>query len=84
MLIAFLAAVKSGRPYVPIDISIPAQRVERIIATAGAALVLTPDEVAELLAGRRRPRSAAAAGRRRRIRFTSFSPRAAPVSQRAW
>ncbi|MHA3773015.1 D-alanine--poly(phosphoribitol) ligase subunit DltA [Verrucomicrobiota bacterium sgz303538] len=48
MLIAFLAAVKSGRPYVPIDSSIPSQRVERIIANAGAALVLTPKEVAEL------------------------------------
>ncbi len=48
MLIAFLAAVKSGRPYVPIDSSIPAQRVERIIANAGAALVLTPAEIAEM------------------------------------
>lgn len=51
MLVAFLAAVKSGRPYVPIDVSIPAQRVERIIATAGAGLVLTPEKVAEILAG---------------------------------
>jgi D-alanine--poly(phosphoribitol) ligase subunit 1 len=48
MLIAFLGAVKSGRPYVPIDISIPAQRVERIVQTAGAALTLTPVRVAEL------------------------------------
>ncbi|RYD81597.1 MAG: D-alanine--poly(phosphoribitol) ligase subunit 1 [Verrucomicrobiaceae bacterium] len=51
MLIAFLAAVKSGHPYVPIDSSIPAQRVERIVANAGAALVLTPAEVAELSQG---------------------------------
>ncbi len=48
MLIAFLAAVKSGRPYVPIDFSIPAQRVERIIEVAGAAVVLTPERVANL------------------------------------
>jgi len=48
MLIAFLAAVKSGRPYVPIDFSIPQQRVERIIETSGAAVVLTPERVAEL------------------------------------
>lgn len=48
MLIAFLGAVKSGRSYVPIDISIPAQRVERIVQTAGAALTLTPVRVAEL------------------------------------
>ena len=50
MLVAFLGAVKSGRPYVPIDISIPAQRVERIIANAGAAVTLTPARVAEIIA----------------------------------
>ena len=50
MLVAFLGAVKSGRPYVPIDISIPAQRVERIVANAGAAVTLTPARVAELVA----------------------------------
>ncbi len=48
MLVAFLGTVKSGRPYVPIDISIPAQRVERIVANAGAALTLTPARVANL------------------------------------
>ena len=48
MLIAFLAAVKSGRPYVPIDLSIPAQRVERIIHGANAAVTLTPERVAAL------------------------------------
>src|ERR1700735_1841720 len=53
MLIGFLAAVKSGRPYVPIDTSIPAQRVERIIATAGAALTLTPARIAEISGDRR-------------------------------
>ena len=48
MLIAFLAVVKSGRPYVPIDTSLPPQRIERIIETASAALTLTPARVAEL------------------------------------
>ncbi len=48
MLIAFLGAVKSGRPYVPIDISIPAQRVGRIVANAAAAITLTPARVAEI------------------------------------
>ncbi len=48
MLIAFLAAVKSGRPYVPIDLSIPPQRVDRILQSADAALVLTPERVAAL------------------------------------
>ena len=48
MLVAFLGVVKSGRPYVPIDISIPAQRVERIVQNAGAALTLTPAHIASL------------------------------------
>ena len=50
MLVAFLAAVKSGRPYVPIDVSIPAQRAERIVQSAGATLTLTPALVREALA----------------------------------
>lgn len=50
MLIAFLGVVKSGRPYVPIDLSIPAQRAERIVHNAGAALTLTPALVREALA----------------------------------
>jgi D-alanine--poly(phosphoribitol) ligase subunit 1 len=48
MLIAFLGAVKSGRPYVPIDLAIPEQRAERIQQTAGASILLTPERVAEL------------------------------------
>jgi D-alanine--poly(phosphoribitol) ligase subunit 1 len=50
MLVAFLGAVKSGRPYVPIDSSIPVQRVESIIRNANAALTLTPEAVREALA----------------------------------
>jgi D-alanine--poly(phosphoribitol) ligase subunit 1 len=50
MLVAFLGAVKSGRPYVPIDLSIPAQRAERIVQNSGAALTLTPAGVREALA----------------------------------
>ncbi|MFN8473583.1 MAG: D-alanine--poly(phosphoribitol) ligase subunit DltA [Anaerolineae bacterium] len=50
MLVAFLAAVKAGRPYVPIDTGLPPQRIERIVTLSGAALALTPDRVAELLA----------------------------------
>src|SRR5580693_7494510 len=47
MLVAFLGAVKSGRPYVPIDSSIPSQRAERIIENSGAAVTLTPERVQE-------------------------------------
>ena len=51
MLVAFLAAVKSGHPYVPIDISTPPQRIEAIIERSRAALRLTPEGVQQLLAG---------------------------------
>lgn len=48
MLVGFLAAVKAGHPYLPLDISIPAQRVQRILESADIALTLTPPEIAEL------------------------------------
>ncbi len=50
MLVAFLAAVKAGRPYVPIDTGLPPQRIDRIIALSGAALTLTPERVTAALA----------------------------------
>jgi D-alanine--poly(phosphoribitol) ligase subunit 1 len=49
MLVAFLAAVKSGHPYIPIDSSTPQQRSELIINTSGATLTLTPERVREWL-----------------------------------
>jgi D-alanine--poly(phosphoribitol) ligase subunit 1 len=51
MLVAFLGCAKVGRAYVPLDVTIPPQRVERIVAAAGARLVLTPERVAELSQG---------------------------------
>jgi len=50
MPIAFLGAVKSGRPYVPIDTAFPQQRIDRILAISHAALILTPGEIAQLSA----------------------------------
>jgi D-alanine--poly(phosphoribitol) ligase subunit 1 len=49
MLIAFLGAVKAGHPYVPIDSSLPAHRVARIVSAAGAPLTLTPAAVSRLI-----------------------------------
>jgi D-alanine--poly(phosphoribitol) ligase subunit 1 len=49
MLVAFLAAVKAGHPYIPLDSSLPARRVETIIQTARASLLLTPEKVRELI-----------------------------------
>ena len=49
MIVAFLAAVKSGHTYIPIDISLPAQRAKIIMETAGASFSLTPTEIAALI-----------------------------------
>lgn len=46
MLIAFLGVVKAGRPYIPIDQSLPEQRIQRICQIASASQVLTPEWVA--------------------------------------
>ncbi|MEI6871583.1 MAG: AMP-binding protein, partial [Verrucomicrobiota bacterium] len=49
MLVAFLAAVKSGRAYVPMDASIPEQRTAKIIEGSAAVVVLTPERVQEII-----------------------------------
>jgi D-alanine--poly(phosphoribitol) ligase subunit 1 len=46
MLIAFLGAVKSGRPYVPIDTALPQQRIDNILAISRPAALLTAEEAA--------------------------------------
>ena len=51
MLIAFLGAAKARHAYIPLDTALPAQRIERIIASSGAAITLTPQRIAELSAG---------------------------------
>lgn len=48
MLIAFLGAVKSGRPYVPIDVAIPARRAAGMLQASQAVVALTPSEIAAL------------------------------------
>ena len=49
MLITFLAAVKTGRPYVPIDYTTPAARVERVVEISEAGVLLTPEKVATIV-----------------------------------
>ena len=51
MLIAFLGTVKSGRPYVPIDTALPQTRIDQIVASSRAALILTPDQIRQLSFG---------------------------------
>jgi D-alanine--poly(phosphoribitol) ligase subunit 1 len=48
MLIGFLGAVKSGRPYVAIDTALPQQRIDRILAVSRPAILLTAQETARL------------------------------------
>ena len=45
MLMGFLGSVKAGHPYVPLDSSLPRQRIEQVIATSGARMVLTPERI---------------------------------------
>lgn len=49
MLISFLACVKAGHPYVPVDTSVPLERVRQILEASGAALLLSPQAVPEEL-----------------------------------
>ena len=51
MLIAFLGAVKSASPYVPIDTTLPQTRIDQIVAGSRAALVLTPEQIREFSSG---------------------------------
>ena len=51
MLIAFLGGVKSGRPYVPIDATLPQTRIDQIVASSRAAFVLTPDKIRQFSSG---------------------------------
>jgi D-alanine--poly(phosphoribitol) ligase subunit 1 len=51
MLVAFLGAVKSGRPYVPLDTALPQRRIDNILATSRVALTLTPEEIQRFSAG---------------------------------
>src|SRR6266699_6404105 len=54
MLIAFLGAVKSGRPYIPLDTALPQQRIDKILETSRAALVLSPEEIGQFSASQAR------------------------------
>src|SRR5690349_12246573 len=48
MLIGFLGWIKAGHPYVPLDSSLPAQRIDTIKETAHAEL-FTADQVKEIV-----------------------------------
>lgn len=45
MIVCFLACVKSGRAYCPIDISVPLNRVEAIVNEVNPELILTTEQL---------------------------------------
>src|SRR5579859_3990709 len=51
MLIGFLAAVKSGHPYIPIDVAIPEHRIEFMMSASRALVLLTVADIARLTEG---------------------------------
>lgn len=48
MLIGFAGAVKSGHPYIPIDVSTPVERTARIVQKSRSVAILTPAQIAGL------------------------------------
>lgn len=44
-IIAFLAVVKAGHPYIPLDTSIPNERVQHILDASNAAMLLTTENI---------------------------------------
>lgn len=45
MLVCFLSCVKAGYPYIPVDTSVPAERLKQIIQASGARIILSPQTV---------------------------------------
>jgi len=45
MLVLFIACVKAGHPYIPVDSSVPTERLWQIIEASGAKVVLSPQLV---------------------------------------
>lgn len=49
MLVAFIACAKAGHPYIPLESYFPEQRVNAVIETAQASLVLTVEQIKNIL-----------------------------------
>ncbi len=48
LLVCFVAAMRSGRAYIPLDSSLPAQRVTSILEAAAATHILAPEDASLL------------------------------------
>lgn len=53
MLVLFIACIKAGHPYIPVDASVPTERLRQIIEVSGARVVLSPQLVPEGIAAPR-------------------------------
>lgn len=51
MLVGFIGCAKSGRPYIPLDTSLPEHRVRAVLETARASLVTT-QEIRSIVGGK--------------------------------
>ena len=51
MLVLFIGCIKAGHPYIPVDSSVPAERLRQIIKASGARVVLSPRLIPEGIAG---------------------------------
>lgn len=49
MLVGFLGCIKSRHPYIPLDSSLPAHRIQTITETAKASLLLGPEDISEII-----------------------------------
>ncbi len=49
MTVGFIACIKAGHPYIPLESYFPQQRIQTVVNTAQAALVLTVEEIREIL-----------------------------------
>lgn len=58
MLVAVYAVLKAGGAYLPVDPSLPANRIEYILDHSGTSLVVVTDDTAQVAAGRRTVRVA--------------------------
>jgi D-alanine--poly(phosphoribitol) ligase subunit 1 len=56
MLVGFLGCIKSGHPYIPLDTSLPTQRVETVVATARSSLLLTAEQIKEIVGKAKEPK----------------------------
>jgi D-alanine--poly(phosphoribitol) ligase subunit 1 len=73
MLVAFLGSARAGHAYVPLDSALPRQRVEQVIATSGARLVLTPERIRQAVGLRLPPAPSGARGQPEDVFYIMFT-----------